>query len=108
MSIVERTFEEAGVPFERDVPLPGHRRTRDWAKVIGTLRRLESQEHQQERESHLKIEDLSIEVAKLVKEVHRLGRENEQLKLKERMVRIRLPEEDQKILLEGPKVRATA
>ena len=99
MTIVERAGKRAGIRFERDVPIAGSRRCRDWAKVIGTIRKLESEDGEVVELERQRNSDLSETVARLSLENAVLREELMRFRLKERMEEIDLPKQDQQRLL---------
>jgi len=103
MSIIDRAADAAEITLDRDVPVVGQRRCRDWSRLIGLARKLESQETQAEKEQHRRYEDVLEENRKLLARVHVLERELEQLRLCERMRHMELSRKDQQFLLEGAK-----
>jgi len=99
MSIIDRAAERAQIQLFRDVPIAGQRRGRDWAKLIGTARKLESEEWEAEKQMRNRIEGLSVKNVELLEKVDSLQRENYLLKLRDRMKQIDLSEQDQNRLL---------
>lgn len=99
MSIIERAATQAGIELDRDVPKPGSRRCRDWAKLIGTARKLEAQETQEREEMHGRIHELEKRNRELMEETFRLREKLRDFIVSQRMREIELPEADQKRLL---------
>jgi vacuolar-type H+-ATPase subunit I/STV1 len=104
MSIVDRAAESAGIELDRDVPPPGKRRVRDWSRVIGLMRKLESREREEKDAANKRYEELSERHTKLLAKYADLEREVEKARLKDRMSEIELPRKDQKFLLTGEQV----
>jgi phosphoglycerate-specific signal transduction histidine kinase len=100
MGLVEKTSDATGIPFERDVPAKGNRRCRDWATVIGTIRKLESQENEDTRQSLQRIEELTAKLADNIEARHAAERECEQLRLQMKILKGDFSSKDQKYLLE--------
>ena len=94
---------KAGIELVRDVPIPGRRRTRDWAILIGTARKLEAQEVQEERDTHKRIEDLSMQVVELTRRCAELKHDLDHHRLKDRAREIEMSREDTRFLLTGSK-----
>jgi len=101
MSIIDRAAESTGMTLHRDVPIPGQRRGKDWATLIGMARKLESQEAELEKAQHHKIEELAAKNVELTMKIASLQRENDNFKIRERMRQMELSEKDQKFLLTG-------
>lgn len=77
-------------------------RCRDWAKLIGTARKLESEETREREALHAQLHDAERETRELQQRVFHLQREVQKYRLAERMRAIELPEADQRRLLDAP------
>ena len=85
VGIVEKAYRASGIPqddLSPNMPVLGKRRNRDWASIIGTIRKLEQQEHELQTESLRRIEKLSSDLADWMSRAHQAEREAEQLRLK--------------------------
>ena len=104
MAIVEAAFKASDIPQDVESPnkpAKGHRRNRDWATVIGTIRKLEQQENESRDESLGRIEKLTADMAHWMDRAHTAEREGEQLKLKLKIIEGDFSEKDSKFLLEA-------
>lgn len=99
MSIIERAATTAGLDLDRDVPKKGSRRCRDWSKLIGIARKLESQETEKQDELQVQVNDSNKRVNELQSEVYRLETKLRNYRLAEEMTKIEIPELDRKTLL---------
>lgn len=104
MGIVEQAFKVSDIPADElspNMPAKGKRRNRDWATVIGTIRKLEQQEHEEQKDSLLRIEKLTTDLSEWMQRAHDSERECEQLKLKLKVMQGEFSEKDSKYLLEA-------
>ena len=84
MSILEAAYKASEVPqddLSPNMPSKGNRRNRDWAKVIGTIRKLEQQEKEAQTESMERIDKLTATLADWMERAHNAERECERIKL---------------------------
>lgn len=102
MSIIERAADQAGITLERDVPVRGQRTCKDIAKLIGFARKVEANWQKDLERVRRDRDEMLEKYSKLLEQVHRLERENEQFRLKERMEQIEISRKDQKFLLAEP------
>lgn len=59
MGLIDRAANAAEIELERDVPLPHQRRARDWARLIGLARKLESKDDEVAAAAHERAERLA-------------------------------------------------
>jgi len=115
MAIVEAAFKalETNVdddgnlhPIKQDktnanYPEMGKRRNRDWATVIGTIRKLEQQENESRSDSLGRIEKLTADMSGWMERAHLAERDLEQLRLKVKIMEGDFSDKDSKYLLEA-------
>lgn len=102
MAFIDRAIDANGMTVEDDVPVAGQRRLKYWRRLVGTARKLESDEAEiQLRETRLtrKLQDENL---KLQKQNFDLQKRIVEYELKERCSKINLPDDDLKFLLSGP------
>ena len=106
MGLIENAAREAGMTIERDVPIVGQRRCKDWSKLIGIARKLESEEERITTAETRKIAQLSVEnsqlsdeKAELNRKLYQVGVKLAEYELKERMNEANISDKDQKFLL---------
>ena len=100
---IDMAAKKAGIRLERDVPVLGQRRARDWSTLIGMARKLESEEAARDRERTDRIERMAQEIRDLTRENVRLSAELAKMQLKERARQIELAPKDTHFLLTGEK-----
>lgn len=99
MSVIDRAVDKVGIELDRDVPVPGQRRVRDWAKLIGMARKLESQDSEALEAERSRAASLMEKNLALQSEVFALREQVKDHTLRVRMQEIKLDREDQQILL---------
>ena len=99
MSLIQRAVSEAGLELDRDVPVPGQRRVRDWSKLIGIARKLESQDAEALEVERARAAVLMEKNLALQSEVFAMREKLAHFTLQERMVELRIAADDQKRLL---------
>ena len=99
MSLIQRAVSEAGLELERDVPIPGQRRVRDWAKLIGMARKLESQDGEVLEIERTRAADLMEKNLRLQSEVFSLRERVSTFELRARMSDLHIEPSDQQALL---------
>ena len=67
MGLIDKAVAQEGMTLDREVPVPGQRRLKDWARLIGTARRLEAADHEELEVERRRTRALETEVNQLQK-----------------------------------------
>jgi hypothetical protein len=99
MSIIDKAAELNGFSMDGNLPEKGHRLHKDFGILVGTARKLEGKLREMQDEFNARYQRQAERLQQLTEENAKLRRENDALKLKERMREIELPKKDQERLL---------
>ena len=102
MGLIDKAAVEADITLERDVPVVGQRRCRDWAKLIGIARKLESTDSEAIESERNHSRESEREVLRLQRINYDLLTKLQRFELKERMEKMEIPVEDRQRLLGSP------
>ena len=111
MGIVEQAFSKSDIKqddLSPNMPEKGRRRNKDWATVIGTVRRLEQQDNEAQAESMARIEKLTADLAHWMERAHTAERQCERLMLKLKIIEGDFDEKNKTYLLANSSAEATA
>ena len=104
MGLIERAFEKSGIEQSMEspnYPAMGKRRNRDWAALIGTARKLESQGAEMRERLMSQNAELAAKNAELTERLAQAAAQIQSFKLKERISQAGIGDDTATLLLEA-------
>jgi hypothetical protein len=103
MGLIDKAAVEAEMTLERDVPVIGQRRVKDWAKLIGIARKLEAADNEAIETERRRSRELEAKIILLQEENFALQKRLFRADLADRLEQMAIPQEDRVKLLETGK-----